>query len=112
MAVMELPVQAAPIRADRHGVYRIGKTRVRLETVVTAFELGSTAEEISQKFPALERDEVYSVLGYYLHNKTELDRELDTEREIAEAHLQELRKLGSTSEFYSTLLERKANLES
>lgn len=38
----------ACIRADADGVLRIGKTRVTLDTVITAFDLGATPEEIVQ----------------------------------------------------------------
>jgi len=37
MAMLSLEPQVVPLRADRDGVFRVGNTRVRLETVVTAF---------------------------------------------------------------------------
>jgi uncharacterized protein (DUF433 family) len=61
-----------PISMDANGVYRVGGTRVRLETVVNAFENGCTAEEILYKYPSLTLPVVYNVLSYYLNNKSEV----------------------------------------
>jgi uncharacterized protein (DUF433 family) len=37
---------------DTDGVMRVGGTRVTLDTLVTIFEQGATAEEIVQRFPS------------------------------------------------------------
>jgi hypothetical protein len=56
----------------------VGSTRVTLDTVVTAFKLGATAEEIAQKFPVLSLADIYAVIAYYLR-----------ERDAVEAYLAE-----------------------
>lgn len=66
----ETPV---PLIADTHGVIRVGHTRVTLDTVVGAFRDGGTAEELVQQYPSLQLAEVYSVIGYYLHHRAEVD---------------------------------------
>jgi hypothetical protein len=40
---MSLVVESPPVplRADSHGVWRIGNTRVRLDTVITAWKQGA-----------------------------------------------------------------------
>ena len=72
-----------PISLDSDGVYRVGGTRVRLDTVVTAFQLGSTAEEILLKYPSLELADVYSTLAYYLENRDTVDAYLESKRHEA-----------------------------
>ncbi len=43
--------QAVPMKVDQDGVIRIGGTRVRLDTVIFAFNEGYTAEEIASQYP-------------------------------------------------------------
>lgn len=72
---MNLVIEAPPVplRTDEHGVLRVGKTRVPLDTVVYAFNQGASAEEIVMSYPSLELGDVYAVVNYYLHNRTEVD---------------------------------------
>jgi uncharacterized protein (DUF433 family) len=58
---------------DANGVVRIQGTRVTLDTVVTAFLEGATAEEILAQYPSLQLSDIYTVIGYYLRHKTEVD---------------------------------------
>lgn len=55
-----------PLTTDAHGVVRVGNTRVTLDSIVTAFRSGATAEEIAQQFPAVPLADVYQVIAYYL----------------------------------------------
>ena len=72
-----------PLSLDPDGVYRVGGTRVRLATVVTAFQRGCTAEEIMLKYPSLELADVYSTLAYYLENRDAGDAYLESKRRAA-----------------------------
>lgn len=68
------------------GVVRVGATRVTLETVVAAFREGATAEEIAQQYPTLGLADVYSVIGYYLRHRAEVESYLrDRQRQSAQA---------------------------
>lgn len=62
-----------PIRGDADGVMRIGTTRVTLDTVVGAYCEGMTPEGIVEQYPSLNLGEVYSVLGYYLNHRDEVE---------------------------------------
>ena len=62
-----------PLKCDADGVMRVGGTRVRLDTVVFAFNAGATAEEIVQQYPSLMLADVYAVLTYYLRHRSEVD---------------------------------------
>lgn len=80
----QLAARPAPIRTDEDGVARIGSTRVRFDTVVTAFNLGSAPEEIVLKYPTLDLKDVYSVIAYYLWHQPEIDAYLAQRRVVAD----------------------------
>lgn len=72
---MSIAVTAEPIplATDADGTVRVGHTRVSIDTVIAAFSEGATAEEILQQYPSLELADVYSVIGFYLRRKAEVD---------------------------------------
>lgn len=73
-----------PIVSDTDGVLRVGSTRVTLDTLVAAFREGLTAEGIVEQYPSLELGDVYSVIGYYLHNRGEVDEYLRERQRLAD----------------------------
>ena len=78
-----LVAQPAPCRMDEDGVLRVTGTRVRLDTVVGAFNSGYSAEEILLKYPSLNLTDIYAVITYYLWHREELDQYLKERQEIA-----------------------------
>lgn len=70
---LTIAVEAAPLETDFDGVVRVGKTRVTLDTVVTAFLEGATVEEIGAQYTSLDLSDIYSAIGYYLKHKLEVD---------------------------------------
>ena len=74
--VLASTTEVIPLRVDAHGVLRVGSTRVTLDTVLAAFADGATAEEIVQQYSTLALADVYSVIGYYLRHRAEVDRYL------------------------------------
>jgi uncharacterized protein (DUF433 family) len=67
----------------RDGVYRISGTRVSLDSVVYAFLRGASPESIAQSFPALNLEEVYGAIAFYLAHQAEVDAYLEEgEREF------------------------------
>lgn len=67
-----------PLARDTRGVYRVGGTRVTLDLIVRAFNHGSSAEEIVQKYDSLRLPDVYQVIGYYLKHRDELAEYFET----------------------------------
>ena len=63
----------APLAADENGVVRIRGSRVRLDTVIYAFNQGATAEEILQQYPSLALSEIYATISYYLQHRDSVD---------------------------------------
>ncbi|HEX9975189.1 MAG TPA: DUF433 domain-containing protein [bacterium] len=72
---MSLAIAAKPIsiEKDSDGVFRVGGTRVTLDTIIAAFTEGATAEEIVFQYPSLNLADVYEVIGYYLRNRSEIE---------------------------------------
>ena len=60
------------VQMDEHGVMRVGKTRVMLDSVVAGFVQGHAPETIQQQFPALNLEEVYGAITYYLAHRDEV----------------------------------------
>ena len=73
------------VSLDADGVARIAGTRVTLETVVTAFKQGATAEEIAQQYDSLKLANVYAVIGLYLQQKEQVDNYLFEAQQHAKA---------------------------
>lgn len=70
---LAIAIEPAPLEIDVHGVVRVGKTRVTLDTVVMAFLEGATAEEIGEQYTSLKIQDIYSTIGYYLRHQAEVD---------------------------------------
>ncbi|OCR02888.1 hypothetical protein BCD67_16565 [Oscillatoriales cyanobacterium USR001] len=78
-----------PLVTEKNGAVRISKTRVTLDTVVTAFLEGSSAEEIKDQYPSLQLSDIYCVIGYYLRHQTEVDAYLLVRQQLASEVRQE-----------------------
>ncbi len=98
-----------PLATDSHGVIRVGKTRVTLDTIVIAFADGATAEEIVQQYPSVPLADVYYVIGYYLRRQGEVETYL-SQRQLQAA---EIRKQNESrfdpAGIRSRLLARRAS---
>jgi uncharacterized protein (DUF433 family) len=69
---------------DPDGVARVGQTRVTLDTVVAAFDRGSTAEEIVYQYPALKLSDVYTTISFYLNHQQEVAEYLQQRQQQAQ----------------------------
>jgi len=79
-----IATETVPLVTDIDGVIRVGKTRITLDTVISAFLDGATAEEITHQYPSLDLADVYSVIAYYLRRRSEVDAYLQQRQEEAE----------------------------
>ena len=80
LAIVNTPV---PLKTDVDGVVRVGNTRVTLDTVITTFKEGATAEEIVAQYPSLNLADVYAVIGYYLQ-QPEVEAYLSQRQQVAD----------------------------
>ena len=69
-------------------VYRVGQTRISLDSLVYAYLNGQTAEVIAQSFPLLTLEQIYGALAYYLAHRKQIDAHLQR----GEKDLDKLRK--------------------
>jgi uncharacterized protein (DUF433 family) len=80
---LALESEMPPLREDAHGVIRIGRTRVTLESIVSLFEQGASAEEIALRFEVLELHEIYATLSYYLGHRHRIQDYLERQRQAS-----------------------------
>jgi uncharacterized protein (DUF433 family) len=66
------------------GVYRIGTSRVSLDSLVYLFREGMSAESMVESYPSLTLEQVHGALAFYLGNQAEIDRYLLDGLRIAE----------------------------
>jgi uncharacterized protein (DUF433 family) len=90
MSALELVAEKPPLAEDEGGVVRVGGTRVRLDTVIYAFQNGCTPEEILMKYPSLNLPDIYSVITYYLLHREEVDAYLNQRKSLIEKVEQEI----------------------
>jgi uncharacterized protein (DUF433 family) len=71
------------------GVYRVGDTRVSLDSLVYLFREGMSAESMVECYPALTLEQVHGALAFYLGNQKEIDLYLAEGQRTAESqHVQ------------------------
>jgi uncharacterized protein (DUF433 family) len=83
--ILQIQPVSLPLTSDKHGVVKVGGTRVTLDTVVKAFLRGATAEEIAQQYPSVSLADVYATISYYLQNQKEVDAYLSKRKKQAQA---------------------------
>lgn len=83
MTLLDVGPEPVPLEVDRHGVVRVGSTRVTLDSVVSAFRAGATAEQIAQQYPSVELSDVYAVITYYLRHRALVEEYLDERGDAA-----------------------------
>lgn len=83
MASLTLEAQPIPLRKI-NGVFLVGNSRVPLDTIISAYNQGFTAEEIVMQFSAVALRDVYGVINYYLNARPEVDAYLESRRLLSQ----------------------------
>ncbi|MFT5466592.1 MAG: hypothetical protein ACI8UO_001692 [Verrucomicrobiales bacterium] len=96
-----------PLEPDAQGVIRVRGTRVTLDTVVSAYLLGSTPEQIVEDYDTLDLADVYSVITFYLRHMEEVDRHLKEQRAEGMLQRQEIEARFSPQGVRERLLARR-----
>ncbi|HEV7893716.1 MAG TPA: DUF433 domain-containing protein [Pyrinomonadaceae bacterium] len=84
-------IQELPLRLTEDGTIRVADSRVSLDSVVHHYKLGASAEQIAQKFPALDLADVYSTIAYYLNHEEAVEeylRQQETAGEEAQKQIE------------------------
>jgi uncharacterized protein (DUF433 family) len=108
---LTITTQKVPLVRDVNGVIRVGETRVTLDTVISAFQEGATAEEIAQQYPPLDLADVYTVIAYYLRQRAEVEAYLRQRREQAEEIRSQNESRFDPSGIRDRLLARRAEAD-
>jgi len=108
-ATLVVTAEIVPLEQDADGVVRVGSTRVTLDTVVTAFLEGATAEEIAQQYPSVSLADVYQVIGYYLRRRPEVEAYLNRRHRQREHVRQQNESRFDPSGVRARLLARRAS---
>ena len=82
---LQIATEPVPLTQDADGVFRIGSSRVTLDTVVAAYREGMTPEGIVEQYPSLRLAEVYAVIAYVLNHTDEVETYLRGGEQHAEA---------------------------
>ena len=103
-----IPVTAElPLITDSHGTVRVQGTRVTLDSIVTAFRAGATAEKIARKFPSVPLADVHLIVAHYLHHAAEIDSYLSGQRAEALALRQRTEQRFDPTSLRARLLARR-----
>ena len=105
---LSIALEPTPIETDAHGIVRVAKTRVTLDTVVTAFLEGCTPEEIGEQYPSLQLPDIYLVIGYYLRHRNEVHTYLVERQHQADLIQQEAEKRFNPIGIRERLLARRS----
>ena len=90
------------------GAFRIGNTRISLDSLVYLFREGMSAESMVESYPALTLEQVHGALAFYLAHQAEVDAYLAEGENADESRQSE--SLRSNAELIAKL--RRARHES
>lgn len=91
-----------PYVEQREDEWFVAGTRVSLDSVVTAYLEGFSAEQIRDSFPVLTLEQIHGTLAFYLAHQDAVDAHLREKAEWFEA--ERLRKRAEEPEFHARLL--------
>lgn len=74
------------------GAYRVGGTRVSLDSLVYLFREGMSAEGMVESYPALTLEQVHGALAFYLAHQGEIDAYLAQGQRAAETEHRQSRR--------------------
>jgi uncharacterized protein (DUF433 family) len=116
MSPMKAPIKfqltSPPFRWDEAGGIRIGSSRVTLDSLLAAYQNGSTPEEIAIQYSVLSLEDIYSAIAYYLNHRQELDNYLEQRNQQAQQLRQQLTQKHNLVDLRQRLLTRQSQKES
>jgi uncharacterized protein (DUF433 family) len=105
---LDLAPEPLPLRVDDTDTVRVGRTRVTLDLLIGAFQFGKSPEEIAHSFNTLDLADVYTVIGYYLRHRAEVDAYLERREREAAAFQEQMEALFPPDGLRERLLARRA----
>lgn len=74
------------------GTYRVGDTRVSLDSLVYLFREGISAETMVECYSGVSLEQVHGALAFYLANRKEVDAYLAEGQRVAESQHKQSRE--------------------
>jgi uncharacterized protein (DUF433 family) len=105
---LNLKEMTVPLRTEPDGTVRIGRTRVTLDSIVSMYREGCTAEEIVEQFDSLSLADVHGAIAYLLTHQSEVDRYMAERGEQAAALRHDAENISSQRGLRERLLARQA----
>ena len=102
--------QTTPLLNEKDGTIRVRGSRVTLDTIVSAFQKGSTAEQIQDSFPSLSLRQIYGAIAYYLERKDEVNSYLKRRQAAAQALRREIESEPENTRFRERIRDRRDKL--
>jgi hypothetical protein len=78
-----------------------------LDTVVFAYNSGTSPEQITRDYPGLDLADVHAVIAYYLHHKSEVDAYLVARQQEAVSLQAEIESQPQNQELRDKLIARR-----
>ena len=111
MVKLTFDEERVPLREIEEGDVRVGNTKVALEGIISAYWQGYTPEEIQWCYDVVSLGDIYSVIGYYLHRKDEVDQFMQESDEDWDRFVEELESQPGAREFYDRVREYRRQRE-
>ena len=111
MVKLTFDQERVPLREVEEGDVRVGNTKVALEGIISSYWQGYTPEEIQQDYDVVSLGDVYSIIGYYLHRKEEVDQYMRESEESWDRFVEELESQPGAREFYDRVREFRRQKE-
>lgn len=102
------PIQRAPLTSGEDGTIRITGSRVPLDSIVSQFKSGATAEQIQEDFPSLHLRDIYGAIAYYLQNTRAVEEYLRDQQQAAAQTRREIESHRDTTGLRERLRRRRA----
>jgi uncharacterized protein (DUF433 family) len=99
------------LATDADGVIRVRGTRVTLDTVIAAYQQGSSPEQIAQDYSVLQAEDVSAVIAYYLTHRDQVDEYLRRRNALAETVRRELEQRFPSKGLRERLMSRLRSKE-
>ena len=100
--------EGVPLDVWDDGSVRVGGTRLSLQVVVTAYNLGEPIAQIADDYGQMPHDVIAAVIGYYLRHRETVDEYVQEGERIAEETWAKIMDLPGQAEFMERMRNRVA----
>ena len=83
--MIQVTDQKVPLSLDERGLFRVAGTRITLDCIVEMWLDGASPEEIVEQYDALQLDDVYAVITFYLRHQENVDLYLAQQKAESDA---------------------------